>query len=89
VIRNEDIQIGVQRRVEVDMTDVVRKGVVTFYNDQKGYGFIRDSETKESVFVHANGLLVAIKENDKVTYTTEKGPKGMMAVGVKADVPVK
>lgn len=89
IIRNEDIQISVQRRVDDDPADLIRKGVVTFFNDSKGYGFIRDNESKESIFVHANALSQVIKENDKVVFTIEKGPKGFMAAGVKIDVPVK
>jgi cold shock CspA family protein len=63
--------------------DTVRKGTVTFFNDSKGYGFIKDSETQESVFVHVNGLANPIKENDKVTFEVEMGMKGPTAVKVK------
>ncbi len=82
-INNEDIQIGVAKRVDPDPADLIRKGVVTFFNDSKGYGFIKDSDNKDSIFVHANGLMQPIKENDKVTFTVERGPKGFNAVGVK------
>jgi cold shock CspA family protein len=83
VIRNEDIQIGVQKQEHVDETEIIRKGTVSFFNDSKGFGFIKDHDSQESFFVHANGLLQQIREYDKVTFTLEKGPKGMMAVGVK------
>jgi cold shock CspA family protein len=81
-IRAEDIQIGVPKRVDVVM-DVVRKGIVTFFNDSKGYGFIKDQETQESIFVHINGLIDPIKDNNKVTFEVEMGHKGPNAVEVK------
>lgn len=83
VIKKEDIQIGVARQEDPDPADAIRQGVVAFFNDSKGYGFIRDNETRETVFVHINELAEPIQENDKVTFETEKGPKGMNAVRVK------
>jgi len=56
-IKLEDIEIGIPNRELVEEEDPIRKGIVTFYNDAKGFGFIRDLETNESVFVHANNLL--------------------------------
>lgn len=89
VIKSEDIQIGVSKREDVEPLDVVRKGVVTFFNDSKGYGFIKDRETQESIFVHINGLEDDIKENDKVTFETEMGQKGLNAIKVKLNKEVK
>ncbi len=63
--------------------DLIRKGIVTFFNDSKGYGFIKDLETQESVFVHINSLTEPIKENNKVIFEVEMGPKGANAVRVK------
>lgn len=83
VIKTEDIQIGISRQGPIDPADLLRKGIVTFFNDSKGYGFIKDSESKDSIFVHANALEGPIKENDKVTFETERGPKGLNAVNVK------
>jgi len=79
----EDIEIGVPKQQEIDPADLIRKGVVTFFNDAKGYGFIRDLETQESFFVHVNGLQEAIKENNKVIFEIEMGPKGPNACNVK------
>lgn len=83
IIKTEDIQIGVSRQAPVDPADLIRKGTVTFFNESKGYGFIKDSETQESVFVHVNSLEGPVKENDKVTFETEMGQKGYNAVRVK------
>ncbi len=78
-IKQENIEIGVRKHEPVD---VIRKGVVTFFNDAKGYGFIKDEVTQESVFIHANQLSAPIKENNKVTFEVEHGPKGLNAVNV-------
>lgn len=82
-VKAEDIEIGVPKRENVDPRDLVRTGIVSFMNESKGFGFIRDLESGQSVFVHVNGTLEEIKENNKVTFTMENGPKGPMAVNVK------
>jgi cold shock CspA family protein len=82
VINHEDIQIGVAKRIE-EVRETVRNGVVTFFNDAKGYGFINDLQSQESVFVHINQLSEPIKEKDKVTFETEQGAKGLNAIKVK------
>jgi cold shock CspA family protein len=79
----EDVQIGVAKQVPIDPADLLRKGTVTFFNDSKGFGFIKDHVSQESVFVHVNNLIDRVGEGDKVTYETEKGPKGLSAVRVK------
>lgn len=82
-IKAEDIELGVPKQQEIDPADLVRRGTVTFYNAAKGYGFIRDHESQESVFVHANGLQIDIAEQDRVSFETVKGPKGLQAVNVR------
>jgi len=84
VINTEDIRISTARQEDIVDEDPIKKGVVTFFNDSKGYGFIRNTETQESVFVHVNGLKTQIKEGDKVTFEVEKGQKGPTAVRVSA-----
>jgi cold shock CspA family protein len=81
-INAEDIEVSVSKQSN-EPIDVVRNGKVTFFNESKGYGFILDLQTQESVFVHINGLVDPIKENDKVTFETEMGQKGPTAVKVK------
>ena len=83
VINAEDIEIGVPKQAPVNPEDLIRKGIVTFFNDSKGYGFIKDLETQESIFVHINSLTEPIKENNKVSFEVEMGPKGANAVNVK------
>lgn len=82
-IKAEDIEIGSSNRNTADDLDPVRTGKVTYFNDSRGYGFIEDSETKESAFIHINNLQIDIREGDKVTFEFEKGPKGLQAVNVK------
>ena len=82
-INAEDIEIGVPKQGPVNPEDLIRTGIVTFFNDAKGYGFIKDLETQESVFVHINSLSEPIKENNKVSFEVEMGPKGANAVNVK------
>ncbi|MGN6639577.1 MAG: cold-shock protein [Mucilaginibacter sp.] len=76
-----DIQIGVPKQEA--LPPEVRKGMVSMFNEQKGFGFIRDQDSRESIFVHASGLTVPIRENDKVTFETAQGQKGLTAVNVK------
>ena len=87
VIDQEDIQIGVARQEDIDPEDAIRQGIVTFFNTAKGYGFIRDLQSQASVFVHVNGLIDAVDENDKVIFETEMTPKGANAINVKKDTP--
>ena len=79
----EDIQIATPKQEAIQPGDLIRKGKVTFFNESKGYGFIKDSESQESIFVHINELSEAVGENDKVTFEIEPGQKGMTAVRVK------
>lgn len=82
VFKQEDMQIGTPRYVPGEHS-TVRNGVVSFFNDTKGFGFIKDIETQQSVFIHINQLSGPIKENDKVTFEVEIGQKGPSAVNVK------
>lgn len=83
VFNAEDMQIGVPKHIPGEDEDPIRTGVVSFFNDDKGFGFINDSITKERVFVHIKALTAPIRENDKVTFEVEMGPKGPTAVNVK------
>ena len=82
-IKLEDIQIGVPEYVPPTQAELTRTGKVTFFNNAKGFGFIKDQVSQESIFVHANNLSAPIKENDKVTFEVEPGQRGPMAVNVK------
>jgi cold shock protein len=58
-------------------------GTVKFYNETKGFGFIVDDETGKEIFVHKTGLSETIRENDRVSFETEEGRKGVNAVNVR------
>ncbi len=58
-------------------------GTVKFYNESKGFGFIK-SDDGEEIFVHVTGLAGdRIRENDNVTFEVTQGKKGLNAVNVK------
>ena len=59
----------------------MKNGTVKFYNEAKGFGFIKE-DSGEEIFVHASGLKSDIRENDKVTFEVERGKKGLNAVNV-------
>ncbi len=59
------------------------KGTVKFFNNSKGFGFIKPSDGGEDVFVHVSALAEEIRENDQVSYEVEMGKKGKNAVKVK------
>lgn len=82
IIDPSSIELGNTKSDPSGKPDYIRKGVVTFFNDSKGFGFIRDMESKQSVFVHANNLQDKIKENNIVTFEIGKGPKGATALNV-------
>ena len=82
-VKLEDIQIGVPEYVPPTEEELTRKGKVTFFNNEKGFGFIKDMQPQQSLFVHANNLTAPIKENDKVSFEIEMGQRGPMAVNVK------
>jgi CspA family cold shock protein len=61
----------------------MHKGTVKFYNDDKGFGFIKEDGSSKEYFVHSTGLKEKIRENDAVTFDLEEGKKGLNAVNVK------
>ncbi len=83
VVVAEDIELKITKNNPENTNDYLRKGVVTFFNESKGFGFIRDLESHQRVFVHANSLLEPIKENNVVVFEIGKGPKGPSAMKVK------
>ncbi|MDO9339317.1 MAG: cold shock domain-containing protein [Bacteroidales bacterium] len=83
LVEANGIELGATKNDTAQKSDFIRKGVVTFFNDSKGFGFIRDMENNQSVFVHANNLQEIIKENNIVSFEIGKGPKGPTALKVK------
>ncbi len=81
-VKAEDIVIGIPKKEEQDV-DPIRKGKVEFFNDEKGFGFIKENDTGEKFFFHISSTTEDVYENDKVEYEVEQGPKGLNAVRVK------
>ncbi len=82
VINHEDMQISTPRLEDRPQVDQVRNGVVSFFNEAKGFGFIKDLQTQESIFIHVSKLSAPIMEHDRVSFEVEMGPKGLTAVNV-------
>jgi CspA family cold shock protein len=61
----------------------MKTGKVKFFNQSKGFGFIKDNESDKEFFVHISGLVDQINENDEVTFELQEGRKGLNAVNVK------
>ena len=81
-IEAENIVVGVpkaQRR----KNNRIRSGRLKSFDESRGFGFIIDEQTNESVFVHANDCKEPIKTGNRVEFETEKGLKGLKAVNVK------
>lgn len=82
-IKLEDIVLGAAPQTGLE-ANPNRRGKVKFFNDEKGYGFIVDSETKDSIFVHINSVVGGeLRDQQKVTFQIEQGPKGLTAVNVE------
>jgi len=83
IFKQEEMQISIPKQEDRDVAEAERKGVITFFNDEKGFGFINDLQTQERVFIHINQLSEPVKEHDKVTFEVEMGPKGPSAINVR------
>jgi len=80
-VKAKDIVLGVPSREDED-EDVLRTGVVSHFNHSKGFGFIKDSVTKQGVFFHINQVTGEIAEGNQVQFEVENGPRGLAAVNV-------
>lgn len=79
-INAKNIDLGVPSREKVEI-DPVLNGVILFFDDQKGYGFIKTDE-EDNIFVHESNISGKPKNGAKVKFEKEKGPKGWVAVRV-------
>ena len=79
----ESIAISVPKKGDEE-EETEKFGILDFFNDSKGFGFIREIGTKEKFFVHINGMIDDnINEGEKISFEVEKGLKGLNAVNVK------
>jgi cold shock CspA family protein len=84
-VKADGIEVSIPKRGKDEDPDQTRKGKLIFFNESKGIGFIKDSETQEKVFVHVSDLLEEINENSLVSFKRVKGRKGPAAIEVKLD----
>jgi cold shock CspA family protein len=82
-IELEGIEVSVPKRSPEDDVNPERKGKITFFDEHKGYGFIKDSETQENVFVHVNDLQEDVQQGSMVSFRLMKGKKRLAATEVK------
>jgi cold shock CspA family protein len=80
-INAADIELDISKLVS-EPEELIKKGIVNNYNVDKGYGFITEAKTKQSIFFHKNALLTDVKERDTVTFEVVKTPKGLNAINV-------
>lgn len=82
-IKAEEIEISVPKQKPMEDEDPVREGTLTFFNQSRGFGFIRDHITQESIFVHINDMKKLLSENTKVRFEVRMDAKGAHAVNVE------
>ncbi|HYD21464.1 MAG TPA: cold-shock protein [Flavipsychrobacter sp.] len=61
----------------------MQEGTVKFFNETKGFGFIKPDNGGPDIFVHVSGLAGEIREGDKVSFEVQNGKKGLNAVNVR------
>ena len=83
VIKAEDIEIGVSKSDMPEVNEKIRNGIVSFFDQTKGFGFIKDLSSHRDVYFHVNELIEPVKENNKVTFEVIKGFKGPKAINIK------
>ncbi len=82
-IEAEDIEVSVPKTDNSFKDDPSKTGTITYFNDSKGFGFITESMTKQSIFFHVNDTLEDVKEGNLVSFEVGAGQKGPAAMKVK------
>ena len=83
-INPDDIIISTPKKEEEEA--VILKGRIEFFNEGRGFGFIKDLSKVDKYFFHVNNVIDKVTENDIVTFDLERGPKGMNAVNIRLDI---
>ena len=78
-----DIEVSIPKRDPNAPSTKIKQGRITFLNEIKGYGFINESGTGQSVFVHVNDFKDDLKKGDSVIFEIGKGQRGPSALNVK------
>ena len=80
-INENDIDLSSKNRGGAQVQDI-RTGFVKTFHEDKGYGFIKDSVTKEEYFFHYTSANFQIAQSNAVSFEIESGPKGLNAVRI-------
>jgi len=78
----EEIEIGVPKHTDEPGSDI-NEGVIDYFNESKGFGFIIDQQRNDRLFFHVNNLQEQVRERDRVSYDVERGAKGLNAVNIR------
>jgi len=62
---------------------IMKTGTVKFFNESRGFGFIKEDDTQQEIFVHVSGIKQPLREGDKVTFEVSQGKKGLNAINVR------
>ena len=79
-IKQEEILISTPKKENIEILTVL-KGRVDYFNESKGYGFIKDLHV-------SNNPLTYISETDIVTFELERGLRGMNAINIRIESEV-
>ena len=82
-VRKEEInpdEIVIATPKKEDEEPTILRGRVEFFNESRGFGFIKDLSGVEKYFFHVNNVVGNIAENNIVTFDLERGVKGMNAI---------
>ena len=79
-INVEEIMISTPRKE--DEEPVILRGRIEFFNEARGFGFIKDLAGVDKYFFHVNNVVGNISEGNIVTFDLERGVKGMNAVNI-------
>lgn len=83
-INVEEIMIATPKKE--DEEPVILRGRVEFFNESRGFGFIKNLSGVDKYFFHVNNVVGNISENNIVTFDLERGVKGMNAVNICLEI---
>ena len=84
-INLEEIEVSVPKSSSAFGESKIKTGVVSFFNETKGFGFIKDTQNQFDYFFHVNNMIDEIKKGNKVVFDVEKGQRGLVAINIKLD----
>lgn len=88
-LRKEEInveEIIIATPKKEDEGPVILRGRVEFFNESRGFGFIKNLSGVDKYFFHVNNVVGNISENNIVTFDLERGVKGMNAVNICLEI---